>query len=120
MLTKQSCQRFGRWHSPPGKNGFLAAGEALTHEMREALFAVWIFAANRVRASAVETLEVVDVLMPTKWADQLEHLKSLKSFDARGRKITADDQGPQAVAIYDSCPLAVNATRRRSPLVQDR
>jgi len=70
MLTKQSCQRFGRWHSPPGKNGFLAAGEALTHEIRETLIAVWIFAANRVRASAVETLKIVGVLMPAKWAAQ--------------------------------------------------
>ena len=70
MLTKQTCQRFGRWYSPPSKNGFLTASEALTHEIRETLIAVWIFAANGVCAPAVETLKIVGVLMPAKWAAQ--------------------------------------------------
>lgn len=73
MLAKQSCQRFGRRHSPPGKYAFLTASEALAYKKRELLIAVWILAANRIRASAVETLEVVGVLMPTEWAVQFEH-----------------------------------------------
>jgi hypothetical protein len=68
MLAEQSRQRFGRRHPPPGKYAFLAAGEALTHQIRETLFTAWLFAANRVRASAVETLEIVGVFVPTEWA----------------------------------------------------
>ena len=70
MLTKQCCQRRRRRHSFPGKYAFLAAGEAFAYHKRETLITLWIFAANCVRASAVETLEVVGVLMPTKWAAQ--------------------------------------------------
>ena len=70
MLTKQCCQRRWRRHSLPSKYAFLAAGEALAYQKHETLIALRIFAANCVRASAVETLEVVGVLMPAKWAAQ--------------------------------------------------
>jgi hypothetical protein len=70
MLAEQSRQRFGRRHAPPGKYAFLAAGEALEYQKREVLIAFWICAANRIRVSAVETLEIVGVFVPTEWAQQ--------------------------------------------------
>src|SRR5258708_5490081 len=70
VLTKQSRCRFRRRHLPPGKYAFLAAGVALAYQECEALFAVGIFAANHIHVSAVETLELVGMFVPTKWAHQ--------------------------------------------------
>lgn len=98
MLAKQSCQRFRRRHFPPSKYALLTAGEALAYQKYESLITGWIFAANRVRASTVETLEVVGVLVSTKWAQQCQHLYDLNGIRTDRKQTTAADGSPQPVS----------------------